>query len=56
MFQDLQRLFDELAAVNQDFSKYKNARDARKLLQGIIMESRVLRKTINDERKNAKVK
>ncbi len=49
-------MIDELVAVPEEFSKYKNAHDARKILQRIIVEARTMRKTVNDERKAASKK
>ena len=48
MFEQLNELMDQLLKVETDFAKYKNAKDARKLLQLIKVESQTLRKKIND--------
>lgn len=59
MFQELSRLVEELetvVATDPEFKKYKTAKEARKVLQHLIVEAKVMRKTINDERKNNETK
>lgn len=42
-FEKLNELMDTLLKVEQDFKKYKNVKDARKLLQEIKVEAQKLR-------------
>lgn len=52
MFEQLNELMDKILKVENDFSKYKNARDARKLLQQIKQEAQALRFRISGVLKN----
>jgi hypothetical protein len=54
MFDKLNDLLDELNASDKDLSKYKNAKDQRKILQQIKIEAQELRNKITKEHKNLK--
>ena len=52
LFTNLHNLISELSNVENDFTKYKNARDARKVLANISLEAKILRKQILSIRKS----
>lgn len=56
MFEALNDLMDKLLKVEVDFSKYKNAKEARKFLQSIKQEAQALRFKITNSFKEAKTK
>ncbi len=51
MFDKLNELLEQLNAVNADFSKYKNAKEARLILQDIKVAAQDARVTILEESK-----
>ncbi len=54
MYEHLNDLVDDLLKIEQDFSKYKNSKDARAILQDIKVESQNLRVKINEAHKASK--
>ena len=56
MFETLNDLMDQLLKIETDFTKYKNAKEARKFLQSIKNEAQALRFKISNQFKDSKNK
>lgn len=56
MFETLNDLMDQLLKVGTDFTKYKNAKEARKFLQLIKNEAQTLRFKISNQFNDSKNK